>query len=138
MASIAEPGSLTSRYCLVLEELRLEAMRLIEKQTILEQMGHENHSIAIAAGMHGDTSALNGNEATAAMMVNYGNGDTMDFYTSPGSSVADIASWIEFESMVSNQGPMLITLDSYQASRLFQASEALKPYYTPNSLLVKE
>lgn len=65
-------------------------------------MDNGSSAITGVGGPEGPVGAPDG----SGLLLPYGNGNAMDFYTSPGSSVADIASWIEFESMV---GQLLTT-----------------------------
>lgn len=99
---IAEEHSLARRYCLVLDELRKEAIRHSEHpsddQTIVaadddrsqqpENMGPEESVLAEDAGFgqHPLTSDVN---------------DINGFDASPGSSLYDMSGWGTFDSMVS-------------------------------------
>lgn len=102
MSMIAEEHSLARRYCLVLDELRKEAIRHSEHtsddQTIVaadddhsqqpENMGSEESVLAEDAGFgqHPLTSDVN---------------DMNGFDASPGSSLYDMSGWGTFDSMVS-------------------------------------
>lgn len=109
ISGIAEPGSLTSRYCLVLEELRLEAMR----------RAHDNQgpgSIFAEQGINNDVMYSEGPQASRDQQASgFGNGtvpniplevapmgDLGDFQVSPSDSIADLTSWAHFDSMVSD------------------------------------
>lgn len=120
MSSIAEKGSLSSRYCLVLEELRLEAVTRSTRPPTPPTINQDTSAIDATAETQGVTATPDDIDAAAILMPGYGNGDSMDFYTSPVSSVADIASWIEFESMVSKCAEILDKLDLQVLSRLSQ------------------
>lgn len=103
---IAEEHSLARRYCLVLDELRKEAIRQSEQpvddQTIVavdhthsqqfENLGPEDNVLGEAAGLGQDplTSDVN---------------DMNGFDASPGSSLYDMSGWGTFDSMVSEQIP---------------------------------
>lgn len=104
---IAEEHSLARRYCLVLDELRKEAIRhseqLPDDQTMIaaddassqqiENPGPEEAVLAETAGFgqHPLTSDVN---------------DTNGFEASPGSSLYDMSGWGTFDSMVSKWVPM--------------------------------
>lgn len=101
---IAEEHSLARRYCLVLDELRKEAIRHSEQppddQTMvatddahsqhIENSGPEEAVLADTAGFgqHPLTSDVN---------------DINGFDASPGSSLYDMSGWGTFDSMVSKQ-----------------------------------
>lgn len=109
MSMIAEEHSLARRYCLVLDELRKEAIRHSEQppddQTMvavddshpqhLENPGQEEAVLAETAGFgqHPLTSDVN---------------DINGFDASPGSSLYDMSGWGTFDSMVSEQVPSWI------------------------------
>lgn len=100
MSMIAEEHSLARRYCLVLDELRKEAIRHSEHhsddQTIVaadndhsqhpENMGPEESVLAEDAEFGPLTSDVN---------------DMNGFDASPGSSLYDMSGWGTFDSMVS-------------------------------------
>lgn len=108
---IAEEHSLARRYCLVLDELRKEAIRLSEQppddQTMvaaddahsqhIENPGPEEAALAETAGF---------GQPPLTTDVNDING----FDASPGSSLYDMSGWGTFDSMVSKKAPMWITV----------------------------
>lgn len=101
---IAEEHSLARRYCLVLDELRKEAIRHSEQplddQAIVagddansqqfENLGPEEAVLGVTAGFgqHSLTSDVN---------------DMEGFDASPGSSLYDMSGWGTFDSMVRKQ-----------------------------------
>ncbi|UPL00367.1 hypothetical protein LCI18_011301 [Fusarium solani-melongenae] len=102
MSSIAEKGSLFERYCLVLEELRTEALRHINRMnpsangleaidTQLQDIGFQNVGLA----MDGSPS----NETTYTDLIGQG---AMDFSALQGSTLTDFSGWNQFASMVSS------------------------------------
>lgn len=104
---IAEEHSLARRYCLVLDELRKEAMRHSEQladglpmiaaddahSQKIENPGPEEAVLAETDGFgqHPLTSDVN---------------DMNGFDASPGSSLYDMSGWGTFDSMVSEQATM--------------------------------
>lgn len=101
MSDMAEPGTLPSRYCLVLEELRLEAMGTSRRLVAQPATSKEISSTAGTVENQGVRAAPSDKDTSAALVPTYGNEAAIDFDVSPQSEVADIASWIDFESMVS-------------------------------------
>jgi hypothetical protein len=99
MSDMAEPGSLSARYCLVLEELRLVAMQRRSQVAVPPPLDQGVSTIHVGGmgNVEGPIGHFDGNDS----LLSYSYENTMDFYTSPGSSGADIASWIEFESVAS-------------------------------------
>lgn len=90
IADIAEDGSLTSRYCLVLEELRIEAKtQAHRRQTNQNGIGH---------GTSSQTEFLPSEQNPNS----FGELGNMDLNVSPSDTLADITSWEQFDSMVSN------------------------------------
>ncbi|EXJ65464.1 hypothetical protein A1O7_01805 [Cladophialophora yegresii CBS 114405] len=88
ISKIAEKGSLAARYCLVLEELRKEACRQIERA----------HAIPVS-----DDGAVIASDGA----VFYGNGNNFSsgdhfaqFHLTPGSSLGDVTDWAPFDAMV--------------------------------------
>lgn len=102
LSAIAEEGSLTQRYCLVLEELRKEAVKgsdipqldfctgasnenaLLQRELIQQEMIADDNS----AAMQHDTQEEDMADATSLR-------------TTLGSSIYDIPGWGAFDSMVS-------------------------------------
>lgn len=92
ITDIAEEGSLTSRYCLVLEELRTEARRQTTRATTGTKRPRENDDLDV---QHPEGFI----PADAADMQGFGG---IDFNVSPSASLADMTSWEQFDSMVSS------------------------------------
>lgn len=99
---IAEDHSLARRYCLVLEELRKEAIRHSEQPLDDQTMvaGDEAHAqqfenLGPEEAVLGETAGLD--HHPLASDVNDMNG----FDASPGSSLYDMSGWGTFDSMVS-------------------------------------
>lgn len=101
---IAEEGSLTSRYCLVLEELRAEAVRQMSTVNIFD-----GHSLQIQSPLDrrsADIEALSSNVETIAggfamrMPDLVALGQLDDLHVSPSTSLEDWTSWGQFDSMV--------------------------------------
>jgi len=102
---MAEKDSLAARYCLVLEELRVEALRIIDKRgstVLLGQNevfgnGQGNGSEALLAAADGSTIP-----DAAFNFPNTGIVDDLaNYYVSPNNPLAEITSWRQFDSMVS-------------------------------------
>lgn len=88
IANIAEDGSLASRYCLVLEELRSEARRQTSRRR------------GRPAG--GDETAVSQPDLLSPGQGAGGFGELgLDFNVSPSDTLADMTSWEQFDSMVS-------------------------------------
>ncbi|OHW98003.1 fungal specific transcription factor domain-containing protein [Colletotrichum incanum] len=109
LASLADNEStLAARYCLVLEELRTEALRQTERLQHAE-ITHQN------GGPHSRTNVVTGNEEVQGQPENHHLtslnfpevGHTEEFVgfdASPSSSLADMTSWGQFDSMVTISG----------------------------------
>lgn len=90
IANIAEDGSLTARYCLVLEELRLEAVRQTSRKRATQNEANNAtlSQVDFLASEHNPGS--------------FGELGTMDFNVSPMDTMADMTSWEQFDSIVSS------------------------------------
>ncbi|KAJ5626345.1 hypothetical protein N7510_002654 [Penicillium lagena] len=104
IVNIADEGTLTSRYCLVLEELRAEAARqTAQAQASCQAM--QIHS-SLSAGSGGfDTLAANTEQIAAARFsMDVADLQAMDslgdFHFSPSDSLEDLTGWDQFDSMV--------------------------------------
>ncbi|KAI1858408.1 uncharacterized protein JN550_012692 [Neoarthrinium moseri] len=104
--SVAAKGSLTQRYCLVLEELRREAWRQttgLEVPVVFDPQSMREHSPPVTSQPL-PTVAIGGEMAEPA--VQYPDlaipGDFINWNASPSSSLADITSWGQFDSMVTS------------------------------------
>jgi hypothetical protein len=116
MSMIAEEHSLAKRYCLVLDELRKEAIRHSEQplddQTMVAASGDETQA-------H-DFDSLGPEEAVLDETVGLGHhplaSDVHDmnrFDASPSSSLYGTSSWGSFDSMVSQLRPKPSALGHY-------------------------
>jgi hypothetical protein len=101
ISAIAEKGSLSERFCLVLEELRVEALRQVKKMhptlTSLSAMDEQSKDSLHAMPMPVDDSPSTG--------TNYGDvlgGDAIDFNGMPSSAFVDSSGWGQFASMISS------------------------------------
>jgi hypothetical protein len=92
---IAEQGSLASRYCLALEELRIEAVQQMQKSrpAFIDNIAD---TFAISTNENGVTF-----EEQLPLHDLNGARDFSAFHVSPNSSLANMTSWGQFESMVS-------------------------------------
>jgi hypothetical protein len=115
LSAIAEKGSLSERYCLVLEELRVEALRQAKRMhplfmTGLEDMDSHSHSQSQENGFHPASASAssmpiddihntptNTNETDLMGEAAIGFNDSI-----PTFSYADYSGWGHFASMVSS------------------------------------
>ncbi|KAL3489947.1 hypothetical protein BJX62DRAFT_252286 [Aspergillus germanicus] len=99
----SEPGSLTARYCLVLEELRGEALRQIATVQLPEDQATPNSRSlnTMSAEVDGTGSSVvdidNGFPTSLPDLETLGN--LGDFHFSPSDSLEDLTSWGQFDSM---------------------------------------
>lgn len=109
VAKIAEKGSLTQRYCLVLEELRLEALRQTKRSQAAGSFGPQLITLGHTGGQDGSgrlDPALQ-TDRTLDLSLGYSGiipDDGVDWNASPSSSLAEMTSWGQFDSMVSLRG----------------------------------
>lgn len=105
LSSIAEDVSLTARYCLILEELRAEAMRQTEHSTALQQhvsMQSTQPLDMVASGTDMDGVLIDQvAEPIQGLMELANGGELGPFEASPDDEVADMTGWGQFDSMVS-------------------------------------
>ncbi|KAI0126109.1 transcriptional regulatory protein GAL4 [Xylariales sp. AK1849] len=99
ISNIAEQGSLTQRYSLVLEELRREAIR--------QTTGVDSTVSLLQPGSLQTSGTLeNSVEELSSLMSQDGGqmfpGQAMNWNTSPSSSLADVTSWGQFDSLVTS------------------------------------
>lgn len=96
IANIGEPGSLTSRYCLILDELRSEVVR--------QTTQHEKSVADVATGLGGTTSRILGMGTEGDDSgTRYTMGEIQglaDMEVSPSDSLEDLTGWDQFDSMV--------------------------------------
>ncbi|POS73207.1 fungal specific transcription factor domain-containing protein [Diaporthe helianthi] len=105
MSMIAEEHSLARRYCLVLDELRKEAIRHSERSVDEQAMVVIDHVQSQQFGNLGPQDAVLG-EAAAGLGHHPLTSDVSDikgFDASPGSSLYDMSGWGTFDSMASKQ-----------------------------------
>jgi hypothetical protein len=95
LSNLAENDSLLSRYCVVLEELRIEAQTQIDRQTGLGTSALNQHA---ANFLHQATQNPLENEIH---FPEFGLGESMDFQMSPENGMPDLANWVHFEALVS-------------------------------------
>ncbi|BCS29674.1 uncharacterized protein APUU_71244S [Aspergillus puulaauensis] len=96
MSNAAEPDSLASRYCLVLEELRVEAVGRSTQPVTDNNISTTSGTVEVLGG----SAPMNDNGGSPVLMPAFDNQEgALDFYASPQSSGIDITGWMEFESM---------------------------------------
>ncbi|KAF6822001.1 fungal specific transcription factor domain-containing protein [Colletotrichum plurivorum] len=116
IANIAEPGSLTSRYCLILDELRAEVVR--------QTTQHEKNIADVAAGLDGTASRILGmggeGDGSATRYTMDDMQGLADMDVSPSDSLEDLTGWDQFDSMVISG---LSGLESFLDSERFGAAQ---------------
>lgn len=112
LSTIAEEGSLTERYCLVLEELRKETVRSSRsQQEATNPEASTTYSSQVRELAQQETNAA----GTIVVTVQHANdtenmADTTDFTANPGSPDYGISGWGEFDYMVSLISSLLYPL----------------------------
>lgn len=106
IAAIAERGSLSERYCLVLEELRVEALRQMKHA---HSFDHQEEPII---GFHdegsdnsfpGQSISMEQSPVTPLDLTGFGQDLTMNFGGNiPGFSFPDYSGWGQFTSLLSS------------------------------------
>lgn len=104
---IAEQDSLASRYCLVLEELRIEALQQTQHPMVAPVNGQDPSTLngamnSTAVVLSSDTRGVAPPAGPFTFPDGTGTGDFAEFHISPDSSLADMTGWGHFESMVSD------------------------------------
>jgi hypothetical protein len=101
--NIVEESSLAARYCVVLEELRREAIEQIERSQGLRTTGFDGGVASLDRGCADIVRAPNG-DANIHQPATFGNlpgaDNNFDFNHNLGNPLADFSSWVQFESMV--------------------------------------
>jgi hypothetical protein len=101
----SEPGSLTARYCLVLEELRGEALRQIETLHLPEDQVTPNYRSLNTTRADVDGTGSSAVDIAYGFPTSIADLETLgnlgDFHFSPSDSLEDLTSWGQFDSMVS-------------------------------------
>ena len=95
ISNIAEEGSLASRYCLVLEELRMEA-----KTQTRGRVDHPGQHDAPNGTLPQTEFASSAGHDNAGGSFGDMNGRGIGFNESPSDTLADMTSWEQFDSMV--------------------------------------
>lgn len=104
MSATAQKGSLFERYCVVLEELRVEALRHMKRSrpsldlTTMDGIPQDPGFYG-ASGIPVDTTPSDGTNYTE-LMAEGGHG--YNFTGLPGSGLGDFSGWGQFASMVSS------------------------------------
>jgi len=94
--AIAEKGSLSERYCLVLEELRIEALRRTAstQSSTMDISGQPQQH-----GLHSSTVPINGSLNDALEYLNMTGQTPLDF--DGMTALSDSVDWDQFASMIS-------------------------------------
>lgn len=107
IVDIADEGTLTSRYCLVLEELRAEAARQTNRAQAFHQATQTQGQSSIDMGAEDSDPLASNAEGMAQSEFNIAPPDLAvmgsfdDLYVSPSGSLEDLTGWDQFDSMVS-------------------------------------
>ncbi|KAH8811212.1 transcriptional regulatory protein GAL4 [Xylogone sp. PMI_703] len=103
LSCIAEKGSLSERYCLVLEELRVEALRQtsrthpsVKNQGISDGQPRENVAFQPAP------LVIDNSPSAATTYTDFMGETVVDYSGLPDSGLAEFSSWDQFASMVSS------------------------------------
>jgi hypothetical protein len=121
ISSIAEKGSLLGRYCLLFEELRLEAFRKTDRHHLLVA----DPVVSAAAAGSGPPSALATANVFSGQYVDGGfaGNSSSDANVNPNAAVpdqtSDFSDWDQFASMVSSG---LGNLDAFLNTDLFEGT----------------
>ena len=109
---VAGEGSLTSRYCVVLEELRAEAVRQIAPAAAApeERPAQQPYSTMDARAEEVEPFSSNMGGLPAGFSITSPGlaamGQLDDLHVSPGDSLGDLTGWGQFDSMVGTQSIM--------------------------------
>ncbi|KAF9884779.1 hypothetical protein FE257_001269 [Aspergillus nanangensis] len=102
--NVAEEGSLTSRYCVVLEELRAEAVRQIAPAEAFEERPAQPSSTMEIRTGNVEPFASNMRDLPGGFSITSPDlaamGQLNDLHVSPGDSLEDLTGWGQFDSMV--------------------------------------
>ncbi|KAL6786778.1 fungal-specific transcription factor domain-containing protein [Trichoderma sp. SZMC 28012] len=112
LSNLTEDGSLIARYCLVLEELRLEALRQT-KQGQLNNARSPTQRQTTAMTNTGNGADTYGTTDDGTMVTELGAnmtdmGAIGDIYVTPTDSLAEMTGWAQFDAMVS------VSMDGFQ------------------------
>lgn len=99
---MAEKGSLSDRYCLVLEELRLEVLRQTERTHIPMTNLNEMNSNPHENGLQTSSIPIEGDTMTAANYTDLMGDPPIDFNDMSAAGLSDYSGWGQFASMVSS------------------------------------
>lgn len=105
MSSIAQKGSLLERYCLVLEELRVEALRQVKRlrpELGLGGGGGMEGGMAGAAGFQGMLMPVDTSPSDVTNYTELMGEAALNFNGMPVSAMGDFSGWGQFASMVSS------------------------------------
>lgn len=106
--NISEKGSLSERYWLVLEELRVEALRQTERMhqqqcmTGGEAMGSHSQEQQLLSASAAAAAAVDGNAVNSNNYADFIEDATIEFNDIPDSALSDYSGWGQFASMVSS------------------------------------
>lgn len=102
LSAIAEEGSLSERYCLVLEELRLEALRQAERVGTATGTVSRMENLPQENTWNMAPLQMNGNPDPATNFADVMGDASMDFNEGPSTALSDYSDWDHFASMVAS------------------------------------
>lgn len=104
ISAMAEKGSLSERYCLVLEELRVEALRQAKRMhpTMTNLGGMEDLSHGTGFPQSTASMPLDDTPSDIANYTDVLGENVIDFNSMPSSAFSDSSGWGQFASMVSS------------------------------------
>ncbi|KAM0252598.1 hypothetical protein ACHAQJ_007635 [Trichoderma viride] len=105
LSNLAEDGSLVARYCLVLEELRLEALRQTKQGQINARSPTQRQAASMPNAANGTEAFGTADDGTMGVTDLGANmtdmGGIGDIYVTPTDSLAEMTGWAQFDAMVS-------------------------------------
>jgi hypothetical protein len=102
ISAMAEKGSLPERYCLVLEELRNEALRQTERVHPSAMNSGRMEDGPQENGFQPTSMAMDGNPHGTENLMDFMEDATVDLNDMAGSVDSDYSGWNQFASMVSS------------------------------------
>ncbi|UKZ71390.1 uncharacterized protein TrAtP1_012349 [Trichoderma atroviride] len=104
LSNLAEDGSLVARYCLVLEELRLEALRQTKQGRNYARSPTQKQVASLPNNTNGTDAFETAGDGIGVADLGAGMtdmGGIGDIYVTPTDSLAEMTGWAQFDAMVS-------------------------------------
>lgn len=100
---MAEKGSLSERYCLVLQELRVEAVRQVRRMhPAITNLGRTDDPLQDEGFQNTMALLMNDSPSTTTDCTEMLGNPAIDFNGMPSSAFSDPSGWGQFASMVSS------------------------------------